>query len=114
MSRPAAHPLARAIAWLAAACVLLLVVLTVSPQLHAGMHGHDETAAVSHDHAPVGDPAHVCAVTLFAAGLTALLWFCLLLLGRFAVRSISWSAGDETPAAYPPYRLVPAHGPPAA
>ena len=62
---PAApSPLRRLLAAGAAALVLLLTVLAVSPQLHAGFHAHDAaTAADANDDG--------CVISLFAGGVTA-------------------------------------------
>lgn len=112
MSRRSAHPLFRATAMVAALCVFALAVFAASPELHAGLHSQGVVAA---DHtAPVGDAGHICAVTLFAHGATALLVFCLLMLGRALAAGIMVRATDEIAAAQPHYRLVPSHAPPAA
>jgi hypothetical protein len=108
--RPA-HPLFRATALVAALCVFLLGFLVVSPRLHAGLHDHD---GVAEHAAPIGEADHVCAVTLFAGGVTALLVFCLMLLGLLLAAGIVLRAADEIAAAQPRYRLVPSHAPPAA
>lgn len=63
-SSSTAHPFRRLLALGAAALVLLLTVLAVSPQLHTEFHGHDDCAAA--DSQDEG-----CVVTLFAAGVTA-------------------------------------------
>ena len=59
------HPFRRLLALGAAALVLLLTVLAVSPQLHTSFHDHhdDCTAENTQDEG--------CVVTLFAAGVTA-------------------------------------------
>lgn len=112
-------PLIRATAWVAAACVLALAVLAVSPDLHGWFHQHDHHdhahgAATSHEHGtPVESVDHVCAVTLFAQGIVGLLCFCLLGLGRHFVRPVFLPAVDQVAASYPRYWLVPAHAPPA-
>lgn len=110
MSRPSEHPLVRATALVAALCVLALAVFAVNPELHAGLH----TSNVAHQTAPIGDAGHVCAVTLFASGVTPLLVFYLLMLGRQLATSLLLRVADEIAAAQPPYRLVPSHAPPAA
>jgi predicted Kef-type K+ transport protein len=46
------------VAWLAMATVLMLAVLVVSPATH------------EHLHCDAHQPEHVCAITLFAQGLT--------------------------------------------
>ena len=109
MSSRAEHPLFRFTALLAVLCVLALMVFAASPELHASLHGQSAEQS-----APVGDADHLCAVTLFANGLLALALFCLLLLIAPLVRGIVIHAVDEIAAAYPRYRLVPAHAPPAA
>jgi len=110
MSRRLEHPLFRATALVAALSVLLLVVFGASPTLHVGLHDH-ETA----DHCePVSSADHVCAVTLFASGVTALLAFCLLMLGRLLTAGGIVRLADEIVVALPRYRLVPSHAPPAA
>jgi len=108
----------RATALFAVALVLALTVLAASPSLHAWLHGHSESAApAEHEHehehgAPVGSDDHVCAVTLFAHGVEALLVFFLLVLVRPLVRRTVWRARDWLVAAYPRYWLVPSHAPP--
>ena len=109
MSSRAEHPLFRFTALLAVLCVLALTVFAASPELHASLHGSPSNHSV-----PVGDVDHTCAVTLFANGLLTLALFCLLLLIAPLVRGIVVHAVDEIAAAYPRYRLVPAHAPPAA
>lgn len=111
MPNRSAHPLFRATAVAAALCVFALAVFAASPGLHAGLHRPD--AAADHG-APVGDPGHECAVTLFANGVTALLVFCLLMLGRLLAAGIILRPADEIAAAHPRYRLVPSHAPPTA
>jgi hypothetical protein len=110
MSR-AEQPLFRATALVAMLCVLALTVFAASPDLHASLHA----PAAATDHAlPIDDAGHVCAVTLFAQGLTGLLIFCLLLLGRPLAASVVLRATDEIAVARPRYWLVPSHAPPAA
>lgn len=105
----------RLIAVMGIALVMLLNVLAASPTLHARLHGQEPTPEhAAHDQAPVGDSDHECAVTLFAHGVTALLFFCLLLLSRFVARSPVWHANDWLVAARPRYWLVPSHAPPLA
>ena len=61
---PALHPFHRFIAAGAAALLLLLTILAVSPQLHAGFHAHDATTeSVQTDDG--------CVISLFAGGVTA-------------------------------------------
>ncbi len=116
MTTHQASPLTRTVAVLAAGLVLVLGLLTVSPELHASLHGPDESGAHA-DHeseAPVGDADHECAVTLFAHGVEALLVFCLLMLARPLARSVVLRATDKIAVARPRYWLVPSHAPPAA
>lgn len=108
MFRHSTHPLIRCTALFAVLCVVALSVFAASPELHDGLHGEEET-----QHAlPIGDDEHVCAVTLFASGAEALLVFCLLLLGRSAVRSFGVRTVDEFATTQPRYWLVPSHAPP--
>ncbi|AOS43822.1 hypothetical protein Verru16b_00880 [Lacunisphaera limnophila] len=95
-STPSPGFLARSTAAFLAALVLALGLLSASPAWHAWIHGHDdcghprEVVAEGAPHpfaiplgsaakgpagctAPVGEPDHVCAVTLFAQGLTVLI-----------------------------------------
>ena len=110
MSRRAEHPFFRATALVAALCVFALAVLAASPDLHVRMHGAEPVGQTT----PVGDADHVCAVTLFASGVTALLVFCLLMLGALLAAGIVLRVADEIAAAQPRYRLVPSHAPPVA
>lgn len=118
MSRRPESLLNRATALLAAGCVLVLTVLAVSPDLHAGLHAAAEAAHADCSHhdadVPVGDAGHTCVVTLFSHGAMALLVFCLLLLARPVVAGLALRASDDLIVAPPRYRLVPSHAPPAA
>ncbi len=107
-------PLIRLAALVMALGVLVLALASVSPALHARLHGAEAGAVAGDGDAPVGDGDHVCAVTLFAHGLTALLAFCLLVLGQLRRRSTGLRPADEVPAEWPRFRLVPAQAPPAA
>lgn len=60
----ALRPLHRFIAAGAAALLLVLTFLAVSPRLHAALHAHD--VATEATHADDG-----CVITLFAGGVTA-------------------------------------------
>jgi hypothetical protein len=111
MIRPE-HPLLRAIALMAASCVLLLAVFAASPGLHAGLHAKPADAAQAD--VPVGDADHACVVTLFAQGVVPLLVFCLLVLARPAMAGLRLEIGDEIIVPEPRYRLVPSHAPPPA
>jgi hypothetical protein len=104
----------RLTAGLGVALVLMLSVLAASPELHAWVHGHQVVPA---EHAgagqpPVGDADHECAVTLFALGVTACLFFCLSLLRRSPDRVGRRPDHGRQPAARLRYWHVPAHAPP--
>ncbi len=118
MSRHPESLLNRATALLAAVCVLVLTVLAVSPELHAGLHAEADAAHADCAHhdadVPVGEAGHTCVVTLFSHGAMALLVFCLMLLARPAVAGLTLRATEDIVAAQPRYRLVPSHAPPAA
>ena len=111
MPRPE-HPLLRAVALMAASCVLMLAVFAASPTLHAGLHA--KPAGVEQADVPVGDADHTCAVTLFAQGLAPLLVFCLLVLALPASAGLKLFAGDEIAVPEPRYRRGPSHAPPVA
>jgi hypothetical protein len=123
----------RLTAVLSVVLVVLLDLLVASPGLHAWIHHHDGSVIGRHadvcahaetpapvgagdqhrDSAPVGDPDHHCAVTLFAAGVEALLFVCLQLLllpvvSVAVLRPCARRAGSR-----PRYWHVPAIGPPA-
>lgn len=103
-------------ALLAALCVLVLTLAAVNPQLHAGLHRHDEVAGQDGD-APAGDGSaaeagHVCAVTLFAGGVLPLLLCIGLIVGLIQACAPVLMAGGLLAAAHPRYRLVPSHAPP--
>jgi hypothetical protein len=110
MIRPE-HPLLRAIALMAASCVLLLAVFAASPTLHAGLHA--KPAGVEKAGVPAAEADHTCAVTLFAQGVVPLLVFCLLVLARPAIAGLKLYVGDDLVVGQPHYRLVPSHAPPA-
>ncbi|MDB6113231.1 MAG: hypothetical protein JWQ62_176 [Lacunisphaera sp.] len=96
------------------ALVLLLNVLAASPGLHARLHAQGQTPEhAAHGQEPVGDSDHECAVTLFAHGVTALLFLCLLL-SRLLARGTVLHVSDWLIAARPRYWLVPSHAPPLA
>jgi hypothetical protein len=111
MSRRSEHPLFRITALVAALCVFALTIFAASPELHAGLH----VPSAGSDHAmPADEAAHTCAVTLFAQGITGLLVFCLLMLGRPPVVTLVFRATDEIAVTRPRYWLVPSHAPPTA
>jgi hypothetical protein len=113
--------------------VLLLDILAASPTLHAWLHHHEESAIGYHADAPVqtsphspvegghhpgpapvGDPDHHCAVTLFAAGTDVPVVVCLLLLLRLLpARCVALRpTNDRFVVSRPCYWHVPAIGPP--
>jgi hypothetical protein len=51
--------------------LVLLNVLAYAPGLHARLHGHGDDCGAEHGHG-AAEAAHVCAVTLFAAGVETL------------------------------------------
>lgn len=105
----------RLTAVLGIALVLLLNVLAASPTLHAWVHGHEPAAEHNNPgHAPVDCDDHECAVTLFAHGVTSLLFLSLLLLVWFLTRGGILDTSEWRIAARPRYWLVPSHAPPAA
>ena len=94
------------------ALVLLLGVLAASPELHAWVHGHEDVAQTAGPgHAPLGETDHECAVTLFAGGVSLLLFFCLLLLARSPISGLAFRPDDWLIVARPRYWLVPSHAP---
>lgn len=104
-------------AWLAL-CVFAIAALTVSPALHAWIHGEDHQdhahGAGTDDHAAETEAGHTCAVTLFAAGVEASpTAFPITANGNFE-RAASQVADQSEPAGNPPHRLPPACGPPVA
>jgi hypothetical protein len=114
LSRPLSLP-SRLTVVLGIALVLLLNVLAASPELHAWLHGQEQTPEhAGHGHARVGDADHECAVTLFAHGVIALLFFCLLLRPRLLVRRTVACSIDRLVAARLRYWLAPSHAPPWA
>jgi hypothetical protein len=113
MSRRSEHPLLRATALVGVLCVLLLSVFAASPGWHAGLHDHEDESG-QHAAVPADQAGHVCAVTLWASGATALLVFCLLTLLRPLAASVFARAGDAIIPSLPRYRLVPSHAPPSA
>ena len=95
--------------------VLLLNVLAASPELHAWVHGPAVAAQHNgHDHAPVGDSDHECAVTLFASGVGLFLAFFLLFFARKVIRSRLSLPRDWLIVTRPHYWLVPSHAPPVS
>jgi hypothetical protein len=104
-------PLARLTACLAVALVLVLGVLSSSPELHERLHGHPAAlAGTGHDDSQ--DSEVGCVVTLFTQGLVlALSVFALLLLGRTQVGAQRAPSRVFVPEE-PDYRLLPTQGPP--
>jgi len=113
MSRRSEHPLHRAAALVGVLCVLLLTMFAASPGWHAGLHDHADESE-QHASVPADQTGHVCAVTLWASGATALLVFCLLTLLRPLAASVFAQTPDVIIPSLPRYRLVPSHAPPLA
>lgn len=123
----------RLTAMLGVGLVVLLNLLVASPGLHDWVHHHEgsaigcqvdaagradarsplDAASPHRESAPVGTPDHHCAVTLFAAGVEALLFVCLLLPLVVPVCCALLRASDRRAIGRPRYWHVPAIGPPA-
>lgn len=85
----------------AAALVLVLAVLAVSPTLHARLH------------ADAGRADHACVITLFQHGATPTLAAMVLVVAPL-VHGVRLAAVPSTPRLVPsPHRLPLAHAPPA-
>lgn len=104
----------------AAALVLVLTVLAVSPALHAWLHSDSAThSACSHDHGPFppgpsdehGDDAG-CVVTLFAHGGAELAVAPALLAPVSLCRLATLAVASIPAAAAPAHILPPGCGPP--
>ncbi len=105
------HPLFRAVALAGVLGVMLLTLLAASPGWHAELHDHGSASEHSAE-VPVGQPDHVCAVTLWASGAVALLMFCLFVPVRPSAGR-GKRAADVVIPSLPRYRLVPSHAPPS-
>jgi hypothetical protein len=102
---PALRPFHRFIAAGAAALVLLLTILAVSPQLHAGLHAHGATnASVQTDDG--------CVISLFAGGVTAAPAAISLAAPTIAYVEIVFAPRAEIFVSPPRYLLQPERGPP--
>lgn len=102
---PALRPFRRFIAAGAAALVLLLTILAVSPQLHAGLHAHDATTeSVQKDDG--------CVISLFAGGVTAAPAALLLAAPATAYLAAAVTPRTEIFVSPPRYLLQPERGPP--
>ncbi len=96
-------PLQRLLAAGAAALVLALAVLAVSPTLHAWLHGETQL-----------DPNDSCAVVLFAHGLTPALTALTLLALALAPRRAVFPLPAPILVAEPAFDLPPGCGPPSS
>jgi hypothetical protein len=98
-----------------AALVLLLTVLSVSPQLHADLHacGHDHGHSHHHE-VPVSDSDsdHGCVVTLFGHGITAGSAPVSLAAPPIAFAAPNFSRPAELVFSSPRYLHLPGRGPP--
>lgn len=106
----ALSPLRRLLAAGAATLVLLLTVLAVSPQLHAGFHTHDAANAVTHAPHPANDDG--CVISLFAGGVTAAPAVLLLAAPNTAHIAVAFAPRAEIFVSPPRYLLQPERGPP--
>ena len=100
------HLFHRLVALGAAALVLLLMVLAVSPQLHTAFHGH------SNESTAANAPDEGCVVTLFAAGVTAATAALALVVSPQAHLSAEFSLHSEIFVSPPRYLHQPERGPP--
>jgi hypothetical protein len=101
----ALRPFHRFIAAGAAALVLLLTILAVSPQLHAGLHAHD----VATDSAQNDDG---CVISLFAGGVTAAPVAVTLTAPTVVHTEIAFAPRAEIFVSPPRYLHQPERGPP--
>lgn len=111
--------LARMVASLAIALVLVLTLLAASPELHERLHGSVPglagTAQHGHGHPGEGQPADDedgCVVTLFAQGLVLPLALLVLVVAGRALRLPESDPGDRVAPAAPRYLRLPAQAPP--
>lgn len=118
--RKSPTPLARIAAAIAAAVVLVLGILSASPELHERLHGHhlgvitsSAPAAAAHGgHTQPVDDEDGCVVTLFSQGLLLPLALAVVaLLGVMLPRAAFARVDREIPES-PRYLRLPAQAPP--
>jgi hypothetical protein len=116
-SRPSL--LARTVAPLAVALVLVLTVLAASPDLHERLHGQGPGAvgAAQHDRSSPGggradDEEDGCVVTLFAQGLVLPLALLVLVFSGQTLSLLDFYRCDRVIPAAPRYLLLPSQAPP--
>jgi hypothetical protein len=110
----------RVVAALAAALLMVLTVLTASPELHERLHGHPiGPVAASHagtqhsGSATQADDEDGCVVTLFAQGVV-LAFACYVLAAALgALSPVDFAQADRVAPDAPRYLRHPAHAPPA-
>jgi hypothetical protein len=108
----------RALAVGAAALVMMLTVLAVSPQLHADLHAADPSHAHhqgpdhSHSHSETPHTDEGCVVTLFAAGVTAAPAPVVVLAPTVRHTPATFSPRAEVFVSSPRYLHQPERGPP--
>jgi len=93
-------PLQRAVAWLAAAVVVMLAFLALSPETHEDLH------------CDAHQPEHVCAITLFAQGVTTPLAAVTLAVGVWRLLHAA-SEGRKIFVQAPAFIHLPGRAPPA-
>ncbi len=109
--------LARAVAAMAAALVLVLTVLAASPELHERLHALGAAAATtSHPSggATAADDEDGCVVTLFAQGLVLPLGLLVLAVCLRTLRLPAFGLLDRVALASPRYLRLPTQAPPSA
>jgi hypothetical protein len=109
---------ARLTAALSVALVLVLMVLSSSPELHERLHGHHPGAAAAEHHG--GIPAHGtaadnddgCIVTLFAQGVVLALALVALAFTGQKLRAERFAVFDRVIPEAPRYLHLPTQAPP--
>jgi hypothetical protein len=110
--------LARLTAALSVALVLILTVLSSSPELHERLHGHHPEAAgaAQHDGIPANgaktDNDDGCVVTLFAQGVVLALALLALAFTGQTLRSEVFAVFDRVIPESPRYLHLPTQAPP--
>jgi hypothetical protein len=115
-------PLARAVAAIAAGLVVILGILSASPELHERLHGHPlggiasaAPAAPAHGtHPQAGDDEDGCVVTLFSQGLILPLALAVVALAGVILPRATFARADREIPGSPRYLRLPAQAPPIA